>query len=121
MVRVTRFPGDGPPRAVMAHENITARKQAEEAIRGNVERIIHLNRVLRAIRDINSLIVRERDPQRLIEQACSLLVETRGYRSALIVLTDLAGVPQSFTEAGIGEAFRAVGGTVARRSPAALL
>ena len=31
--RVTRFPAGGPPRAVVAHENITERKQAEEALR----------------------------------------------------------------------------------------
>ncbi|MBA3472437.1 MAG: PAS domain S-box protein, partial [Rubrobacter sp.] len=31
--RVTRFPADGPARAVVAHENITERKQAEEALR----------------------------------------------------------------------------------------
>ncbi|HEY6751465.1 MAG TPA: PAS domain S-box protein [Rubrobacteraceae bacterium] len=31
--RVTRFPADGRPRAVIAHENITERKQAEEALR----------------------------------------------------------------------------------------
>ena len=31
--RVTRFPADGHPRAVIAHENITERKQAEEALR----------------------------------------------------------------------------------------
>ncbi len=31
--RVTRFPASGSPRAVVAHENITARRQAEEALR----------------------------------------------------------------------------------------
>ena len=31
--RVTRFPADSSPRAVVAHENITERKQAEEALR----------------------------------------------------------------------------------------
>ena len=31
--RVTRFPHDDPPRAVVAHENITERKKAEEALR----------------------------------------------------------------------------------------
>jgi PAS domain S-box-containing protein len=31
--RVTRFPADGSPRAVIAHENITERRQAEEALR----------------------------------------------------------------------------------------
>jgi PAS domain S-box-containing protein len=73
--------------------------------RRSQERIVHLNRVLRAIRDINQLIVRERDPSRLIEEACHLLVETRGYHSALIVLTDQAEIPGFFAEAGIGEAF----------------
>ena len=46
----------------------------------------HLNQVLRAIRNVNQLIVREKDPQRLIQQACELLVETRGYTSAWIAL-----------------------------------
>jgi two-component system, cell cycle sensor histidine kinase and response regulator CckA len=91
--------------ALSSARDITDHKRAEEEIRGNAERLAHLNRVLRAIRDINQLIVSERDPLQLIEQACKLVVETRGYRSALIVLTDPAGVPQAFTEAGIGEAF----------------
>jgi PAS domain S-box-containing protein len=33
VARVTRFPGDGPKRVVVAHENITERKLAEEALR----------------------------------------------------------------------------------------
>jgi PAS domain S-box-containing protein len=33
LVRVTRFGGDGPVRVVVAHENITERKQAEEDLR----------------------------------------------------------------------------------------
>ncbi|HEX2098259.1 MAG TPA: PAS domain S-box protein [Rubrobacteraceae bacterium] len=36
--RVTRFPADGPPCAVVAHENITERKQAEEALKESEER-----------------------------------------------------------------------------------
>ena len=32
IARVTRFPGDGPIRIVVAHENITARKLAEQAL-----------------------------------------------------------------------------------------
>jgi PAS domain S-box-containing protein len=31
--RVTRFPANDPPRVVVAHENVTERKQAEEALR----------------------------------------------------------------------------------------
>jgi PAS domain S-box-containing protein len=33
LARATPFPGDGPPRAVVAHENITQRKLAEESLR----------------------------------------------------------------------------------------
>ena len=34
-VRVAGFPGDGPPRAVVAHETITERKQAEQSLKEN--------------------------------------------------------------------------------------
>ncbi|MCF7838149.1 MAG: transporter substrate-binding domain-containing protein, partial [Candidatus Marinimicrobia bacterium] len=68
-------------RVTGAFQDITTRKQSED-------RIAHLNRVLRAIRDINQLIVRERDRQKLIHEASRLLVAHRGYSSALIVLTD---------------------------------
>ena len=37
--RVTPFPGDGPGRLVVAHENITSRKQAEEKLRRSEERL----------------------------------------------------------------------------------
>ncbi|MBI4327597.1 MAG: PAS domain S-box protein [Chloroflexi bacterium] len=53
--------------------DITERKRAEAHIH-------HLNQLLRAIRDINKLIVRERSPERLLAEACKILVQTRGYR-----------------------------------------
>lgn len=65
-------------------QDVTARKLAEQ-------RVEHLNHVLRAIRDVNQLIVRERDPQILIREACRLLVDNRGYTSAVIVLVDKNG------------------------------
>jgi PAS domain S-box-containing protein len=79
--------------------DVTERKRAEE-------KIVHLNRILRAVRDVNQLIVRERDRQRLIEDTCRLLVEGRGYRSAMIVLADAAGVPRAWAESGLGDAFQ---------------
>ena len=51
----------------------TERKRAES-------RIQHLNEVLRAVRDVGELIVRERDPGRLLTEACNTLVRTRGYQ-----------------------------------------
>jgi len=40
----------------------------------------HLNRVLGAVRDVNKLITRERNPQNLMEETCNILVHTRGYK-----------------------------------------
>ncbi len=78
--------------------DITDRKRAEE-------RITHLNRVLHAIRDVTQLIVRESDPETLIQETCDLLVKHRGYDGALIVLTDDFGTPRFFVEAGMGDTF----------------
>lgn len=72
-------------------------------LKGAHERIQHLNHVLRAIRDVNQLIIRERDPAALIREGCRLLVDHRGYDSALIVLGDENGRPVSWS--GNGMAF----------------
>jgi len=55
------------------------RRQAEA-------RVEHLNAVLRGIRNVNQLITRERDPEALIQQACELLVESRGFDACLLLL-----------------------------------
>ncbi len=73
--------------------NITEHKLAEQ-------RISHLNRVLRSIRDVNQLIIRERDPDVLIREGCRLIVDNRGYSAALIVLTDMNDRPVTWTGSG---------------------
>jgi signal transduction histidine kinase/PAS domain-containing protein len=75
-------------------QDITASKAAEQ-------RIGQLNRVLQAIRHINQLIVRERSPDTLIREASRLLVDNRGYVSALIVRTDENDNPISWANAGL--------------------
>jgi len=40
----------------------------------------HLNQILRAVREVNQLITREHDTQRLLDQACQVLLRTHGYR-----------------------------------------
>ncbi|MFN2351146.1 MAG: ATP-binding protein, partial [Kiritimatiellia bacterium] len=75
-------------------QDITGRKRS-------IARILHLNRVLKAIRDVNQLIVRASDPAVLIREGCRLLVENRGYISAMIVLTDDAGRVQSWSSSGL--------------------
>lgn len=69
------------------------------------ERAEHLNRVLRAVRNVNQLITREKDRQRLIEGACKSLAETRGYFNAWIALLDDSGHLVTHAESGLGEAF----------------
>jgi PAS domain S-box-containing protein len=59
--------------------DITERKQAEG-------RIKHLNLVLRSIRNVNQLIVQEKDRNALVRKACKMLTETRGYSHAWIAL-----------------------------------
>ena len=62
--------------------------------------ILHLNHVLRAIRDINQLIIHEHDETQLIERSCAVLTESRGYRSALLVLFDKGGHPLAWAQSG---------------------
>ncbi|NQT11159.1 MAG: hypothetical protein HQ582_00320, partial [Planctomycetes bacterium] len=80
-------------------DEITERARAEE-------RIHHLNAVLRAIRNVNQLISREKDRDRLLQGACESLIETRGYRGISIVLLDDAHNPIATAEAGLGEDFQ---------------
>lgn len=50
------------------------------------KRLKHLNQVLRAIRNVNQLIVQEKDRHSLIEKACRILLEVRNYYTAWLVL-----------------------------------
>jgi len=81
-----------------AVNNIIKLKQAEE-------RIKHLYLVLRAIRNINQLIVQEKDRERLLKGVCNSLIETRGYYHSQIVLMDKEGKIDTYTEAGLRKDF----------------
>jgi two-component system cell cycle sensor histidine kinase/response regulator CckA len=89
-------------------QDMTASKLAEQ-------RVKHLNRMLRAIRDVNQLIVRESDPQTLIQEASRLLVDNRGYAFALIVLTDENGRIQSWAESGVASSSERIITTLERQ------
>jgi len=69
------------------------------------ERLVHLNAVLRAIRNVNQLVVREKDPAALIREVCRLLVETRGYSSAWVALFRDDGGIGPIAHSGRGEKF----------------
>ena len=95
--RLLRDDNHVPLEIVGSWIDISERKQAEE-------RISHLNRVLRAIRDINQLIVQASDAEMLMRQVCEVLVKHRGYSGVLIILTDSSGVPTVFAQAGMDDA-----------------
>jgi HD-GYP domain-containing protein (c-di-GMP phosphodiesterase class II) len=67
-------------------KEVSEREAAEKQLR-------RLNFVLRAIRNVNQLIVQERDRAELVERACVALVEGQGYSTAWIALTDAHGNP----------------------------
>ncbi len=80
-VSCTRISDGSIERVLATLQDISEKKASQN-------RIIHLNRVLKAIRDVNQLIVREKNSEELIKEGCNLLVNNRGYVSALMVLTD---------------------------------
>gem|GEM_PF-5490011 len=72
------------------------------------ERTRHLNLVLSAIRNVNQLIASEKDKKRLIERACDLLTETRGYSSAWIALFNKNRQINISAQSGLGRKFKEV-------------
>lgn len=66
-------------------------------------RIHHLNLTQQAIRNINQLIIKEKNVPGLIQKLCDTLTETRGYVSACIILTDQQGRYLSAGESDIGK------------------
>ncbi len=66
------------------NNEIDSRKQAQEKTQ-------HLTMVLRAISNVNQLIVQEKNPDTLIRKACEELVKFRGYKYAWIVIMNKSG------------------------------
>lgn len=64
-----------------------------------------LNLVLRAIRDINQLIVREKDRRKLLKEVCQNLVGTRSYAATWIATWDESGKLLIAEESGMNENF----------------
>ena len=77
---------------------ITQRKQAQESVE-------HLNKVLRAIRNINQLIMSEKDRYQLILQGCRILVQSRGFEAAMLILTDEKRRPTLYVQDGLADSF----------------
>lgn len=83
---------------VAIYDDVTERKQAEQKIK-------HIDFVLRAIRNINQIIVTKKDRGKLLKAACESLVETCGYYNAWIAMFDESGKLIKTFEAGLGDDF----------------
>ncbi|MBU0720664.1 PAS domain S-box protein [bacterium] len=59
----------------------------------------HLSRVLSIVREINQLIVREKNPQRLIQETCVILTSKHIYSNAWIILSGNNGKFDDFASA----------------------
>ena len=86
-------------RTAALSKEILERRKAEERVR-------HVNSVIRAIRNVNQLITKERDRDRLMQGACENLVSTRGFSSAWIAVMDESGTTIYCTEYGSGDAVK---------------
>ncbi len=82
-----------------------ARIEALANLQSIEEKANYLNRVLRAIRDINQLIVREKDRHRLLQKTCQILTESGDYSTAWIVTFSNNGKVAMVAESGLGEDF----------------
>jgi PAS domain S-box-containing protein len=72
------------------------------------KRLVHLNLVLKTIRDVNHLLTKEKDRELLIQGICDILVENRGYNNAWIALKNEQDEWESFTESGLSEEFKPI-------------
>jgi len=88
-------------RARILEKEIEIRKQAQK-------RIVHLNAVIRAIRNVNQLIIKIKDRERLLQCACDNLINIQGYNSAWIALIEGDGRYITAAQAGAGNGFTAM-------------
>jgi len=77
-------------------------KNLEQEVEKRSKRILRLNSLLEAIRQINSLIVKEKEPLKLLQKACESLHSVRNYRHVLIFTVDEEGKALQIAQAGIG-------------------
>lgn len=77
-------------------------------MKNNISKIKHLNLALNAIRNVNRLLVKEKDQNSLIQGVCETLIKSRGYYNVWIILLDQSGAFDTHAESGLGEDFAAI-------------
>jgi len=89
----------------LVEQRTTELRKTNEQLKAAEARLRHLNLVLRAIRNVNQLIVKEKDRDRLLKGVCDDLIKTRGYYDAWLAIWDEAGELVGTAEAGLGKDF----------------
>lgn len=92
---------DGRPAILSVARDVTERRVAEH-------RLTHLNTVLRALRRVNQLVTQEGTVAELLQGACDVLVQTRGYGSVWIARYDQQGAPAKLFGTAPGAPMRAL-------------
>jgi PAS domain S-box-containing protein len=72
----------------------------------NEDRINRLNTILFAIKDVDQLVIQEKDRDLLIQGICHSLIQTRGYFNVWISLFDESGIFDKTFTAGVTENFQ---------------
>jgi len=67
------------------------------------KQIHHLNETLKAIRDVNQIIVRVESREELLQKTCATLISTRAYSSSWFLIFDNQGVFLDVAHAGLNE------------------
>ncbi len=87
--------------------DITERKQAEKKIN-------YLNQTLRSIRDVNQLITREKNREKLLRGVCDTLIESSSFYAAWIVLFDESRNVITYAQSGMPDDVLPVGEAIKR-------
>lgn len=80
-------------------------EQLEQKVFQRTTRIKHLNSMILAVQNVNQLIVKEKDRDRLIQGVCDKLAETSKHYKAWIVLLNESGEFVKASQAGMGKDF----------------
>ncbi len=81
-------------------------KNLEKEVEERSKKITRLNSLLKAIRDINQMIVKEKNPNRLLQNACMNLVKVRNYKHAWIMKLDEKGKVAFAVRDGLSNEFQ---------------
>ncbi|MBI3897352.1 MAG: EAL domain-containing protein [Gammaproteobacteria bacterium] len=91
---------DDPAAETIVHI-LAARAAAELERRRAQDRVLRVNRLLRAMREISKMVTREGNEERVYAEICRLLVEHGGFHMVWISLTRPSGRIQPVAQAGI--------------------